>query len=241
MKKTIVTITAILLLTALPLRSPATGIPVIDVSNLGESIKHGLEQIRQFLLQVQQFETELDLYKNAVLQATGIAEAAQIWQDAQRTYAQVVGTINGVEGFAQNYRDLNYWIASANSAGAEQYNQSAGYWSHAQQQANTRLVETINQQQKELQADALALQRLQQQGSSTVGMKQSLDLANSMCALTQRQLMEIRGLMLSEQQAVAARNGTVATDEAIRQANTQKFLNSTQAVSQPHTGWSPIQ
>src|ERR1700722_9297175 len=112
MNKKLLTITAVMLLTALPLRGPASGIPVIDVSNLGESIKHGLEQIRQFATQVQQLETEINTYKTLILQNTGIAEAAQIWQDVQRTYGQVMSTVTGVQTFVNNYRDLNYWMSS---------------------------------------------------------------------------------------------------------------------------------
>jgi P-type conjugative transfer protein TrbJ len=240
MKKTIITITAVMLLTALPAKGPASGIPVIDVSNLGESIKHGLEQIRQFALQVQQFETELNLYKNAVLQATGIAAAAQIWQDAQRTYGQVIGTVSGLQSYVTQSRDINYWISSAQSAGSAQYSQSAGYWSTAQKTANNQLVQTIQKQQAQLTADAQTLQRLQTQGGSTAGMKQSLDVANEMNSLMASQLMAIRTLMMSEQQAVAARNGAVSNNEAIGSANSQSLLNVNPSVSQPHTGWSPI-
>jgi hypothetical protein len=47
--------------------------------------------------------------------------------------------------------------------------------------------------------------------------------------------------MMSEQQAVAARNGSMANSEAIGSANSQNLLNANPSVSQPHTGWSPIQ
>jgi P-type conjugative transfer protein TrbJ len=236
MKKTIVTITTVILLTALPMRGPSSGIPVIDVSNLGESIKHGLEQIRQFALQVQQFETELNLYKNAVLQATGIAEAAQIWQNVQRTYGQVIGTAYGLQSYVTQSRDINYWISSAQSAGSAQYSQSAGYWSTAQKNSNNALVQTIAKQQAQLNADAQSLSRLQTQAGSTVGMKQSLDVANSMSSLMSSQLMAIRTLMMSEQQAVAAKNGATANNEAAQQSQTQTYFG-TQLGQMNHTGW----
>ena len=235
MKKKVLTITAVLLVTALPVRSPAT-IPVIDYTAIGESIKQGLEQIRQYATQVAQLETEINTYKNLVLQATGIAEAAQIWQDVQRTYGQVMGTVNGLQSYVTQSRDINYWISSAASAGATQYNQSAGYWSTAQKTANNQLVQSITQQQTQLTADAAMLQRLQTQAGSTAGMKQSLDVANEMTALTQKQLMAIRSLLLSEQQAVAARNGATANSEAVQQSQTQTYFG-TQLGQMNHTGW----
>jgi P-type conjugative transfer protein TrbJ len=240
MNKKLVVITTVILLTALPARGPATGIPVLDVSNLTESIKHGLEQIRQFALQVQQLENEINTYKTLILQNTGIAAAAQIYQDVQRTYGQVMSTITGVQTFVNNYRDLNYWISSATAAGAAQYNQQSGYWSTAQQKANTQLAQTITQQGQQLSADAATLQRLQTQSGGTAGIKQSLDLANEMNALMSKQLMSLRTLMLSDQQAVAARNGAVTTNEAMGSATTQNLLNANPSVSQPHTAWSPV-
>jgi type IV secretion system protein TrbJ len=240
MNKTLLTITAVILLTVLPARSPAT-LPVIDYTAIGESIKQGLEQIRQYATQLQQLETAINTYKNLVLQSTGIAEAAQIWQDVQRTYSQVMSTVNGLQSYVTQSRDINYWISSAQSAGAAQYNQSAGYWSTAQKTANNQLVQTITKQQAQLTADAATLQRLQTQGGSTVGMKQSLDVANEMNGLMASQLMALRTLMMSEQQAVAARNGALSNNEAIGAANAQNLLNANPSVSQPHTGWSPIQ
>jgi P-type conjugative transfer protein TrbJ len=236
MKKTLITITTVLLLTALPVRGPATGIPVFDVSNLTESIKHGLEQIRQYATQLTQLETEINQYKTMVLQATGIAAAAQIWQDVQRTYGQVISTVNGLQSYVTQSTDINYWISSATAAGSAQYNQSAGYWSTAQKNSNNALVQTIQKQQAQLTADAATLQRLQTQGGSTVGMKQSLDVANSMSSLMASQLMAIRTLMMSEQQAVAAKNGATATDDAIQKTATQKYYG-TVAGTQIPTEW----
>jgi type IV secretion system protein TrbJ len=235
MKKTILAITVAALIAALPTPGSST-LPVIDYTAIGESIKQGLEQIRQYTTEVAQLEQQINMYKNMVLQATGIAEAAQIWQDVQRTYGQVTATINGIQGYANNSRDINYWISSATAAGATQYNQSAGYWSTAQKTANNQLVQSISQQQTQLNTDAAMLQRLQTSAGSTVGMKQSLDVANEMSSLMQSQLMAIRKLMLSEQQAVAARNGTLANGEAVQQSQTQVYFG-TQLGTQNHTGW----
>jgi type IV secretion system protein TrbJ len=240
MKKIIATITFVALVATFPMTGGTT-LPVVDYSAIAESIKQGLEQIRMYTTEVAQLEQQINMYKNMVLQATGIATAAQIWQDVQRTYGQVTATINGIQGYVNNSRDINYWISSATASGTTQYNQSAGYWSTTQKTANNALVQTIQKQQAQLTADAATLQRLQTQGGSTAGMKQSLDVANSMNSLMASQLMAIRTLMMSEQQAVAARNGALSNTEAIGAANAQNLLNVNPSVSQPHTGWSPIQ
>jgi P-type conjugative transfer protein TrbJ len=235
MKKTILT-TAMCLVAAFG----KSTLPVVDYSAIAESIKQGLEQIRIYTTEVAQLQQQINMYKNMVLQSTGIASAAQIWQDAQRTYGQVMGTINGLQGYVNQSRDINYWISSAESAGATQYTQSAGYWSTTQKTANNQLVQAISKQQAQLSADAATLQRLQTQAGSTAGIKQSLDCANEMSSLMASQLMALRTLMMSEQQAVAARNGALSNNEAIGAANAQNLLNANPSVSQPHTGWSPI-
>lgn len=234
MKKTL----SILLLLALPNQGPATGIPVFDAAALTESIKHGLEQIQQYTTQVSQLETEINNYKLAILQATGIASAAQIWQDVQRTYGQVMGTFSSVEAMGKNFQDLNYWIASANQVGTSQaaIQNSQNYWSTAQKNANTQLAQTITQQGQELQSDAATLQQLQSQAGGAVGTNQALGVMNEMSALMSKQLMSMRTLMLSDQQALAASNGATATNQQIQQATTQQYY-SVQLGPQNHTGW----
>jgi P-type conjugative transfer protein TrbJ len=100
------------------------------------------------------------------------------------------------------------------------------------------MVKEIAQQETQIQSDAQMLQRLQSQAGSVQTQRQALDLANEMSGLEQKSLLEIRTLMVSQQQALAARSGTVANDEAMRQAATQTFYG-TQISAQPHTGYAP--
>jgi P-type conjugative transfer protein TrbJ len=241
MKKTFLTIAAIALTAALPLASPGTGIPVIDVSAIAQSIKQGLTQLQQYSTELSQYQTQLLQYKSQLLQATGIGQAAQIWGQAKQTLASVTGTVNmfrnggALQGYLQNAQNVNYWLASSPT----QYGpQSAGYWSTTQQTANGQMVKEIAQQEAQIQADAQTLQRLTSQATSVQTQRQALDLANEMSGLQQKSLLEIRTLLVSQQQAVAARSGATSNDEAMRQAATQQMY-STQIAPQPRTGWAP--
>jgi hypothetical protein len=50
--------------------------------------------------------------------------------------------------------------------------------------------------------------------------------------------MQIRALLLQEQQALVARNATLANDEAMREAATKKFFDIP-PITINHTGWVP--
>jgi type IV secretion system protein TrbJ len=237
MKRTLTTI-SILLIASL---SRGT-LPVIDYNSIAQEIQQGLRQIQQYTTQLSQLQTEVNTYKNQILQATGLAQTAQIWSQAQQTLSSVTGTVNmfrnggALQGYLQNAQNVNYWLSASPS---QQYSsQPAGYWSNTQQAANGQMVKEIAQQEAQIQADAQTLQRLTSQAGSVGTQRQALDLANEMSGLEQKSLLEIRTLLVSEQQAVAARSGTVANGEAMRQAATQQFYGS-QIAPQPHTGYAP--
>jgi type IV secretion system protein TrbJ len=99
-------------------------------------------------------------------------------------------------------------------------------------------VREISQQEQQLTADAANLQRLQSAAGSTQGQKAALDAAAQLSALMNSQLLQIRTLLVSEQQALAARNGTVSNQEAMQQAATQKFFQAN-ITTESASGWHP--
>ena len=235
MKKILLTITSFVLITSLCRGT----LPVVDYSAIAESIKQGLRQIQQYTTELNQLETQIGMYKNMLLQSTGIAPAAQIWSQAQQTLNSVTGTVNmfrnggQIQGYLQQAKDINYWLATPPT----QYtSRPAGYWSTTQQTANSEMVRELAQQEAQIEADSQNLQRLTSQAGSVATQRQALDLANEMSGLEQKSLLEIRTLLVSEQQALAARSGTVANHEAMQEAATQQYI-STQLGPQPQTGW----
>ena len=64
----------------------------------------------------------------------------------------------------------------------------------------------------------------------------ALMAANQLAALQQEQLLQIRALLVQEQQALAARNQTLANDEAMREAATKNFFN-VPLIKLNNTGW----
>jgi P-type conjugative transfer protein TrbJ len=166
-----------------------------------------------------------------------VAPAAQVWQQAQSTMNGVMGTVsmfqNGsqLQNYLNQFQNVNYWLSAPPNAYTYQ---TAG--SIAQKQANDAMVKGIVQQQAQIRADAATLQQLQSQASTADGQMKALMAANQLAALQQEQLLQIRALLVQEQQALAARNQTDANDAAMRQAATQKFFN-VPIITVNHTGW----
>jgi type IV secretion system protein TrbJ len=223
MKKMILPSVAVVLVAALPISSPGT-MPVIDYSNLTQNITTALHQVSAYAQQVQQYQLQLQQYANQVRNT--VAPAAQVWQQAQQTMNSVMGTVgvfqNGsaLQGYLNQFQNVNYWLSAP--PGNYTY-QTAG--SIAQKQANDALVKGIVAQQQQIQKDAATLQQLQSQASTADGQMKALMAANQLAALQQEQLLQIRALLVQEQQALAARGQTLANDEAMREAATKKFFD----------------
>ena len=236
MRKIILTTVTLVLVAALPLPSPG-GIPVIDYSNLLQNTTTALKQVAAYAQQVQQYQLQLQQYANQVKNT--VAPVAQVWQAAQGTMNSVMGTVgifqNGsaLQSYLNQFQNVNYWLSAP--PGNYTY-QTAG--SIAQKQANDAMVRGIVQQQAQIRADAATLEQLQSQASTADGQMKALMAANQLAALQQEQLLQIRALLVQEQQALAARNATLANEEAMREAATQKFFG-VPLITINHTGWAP--
>jgi P-type conjugative transfer protein TrbJ len=237
MKKIVLTTVALGLVAALPGTSPGTGIPVIDFSNLTQNVVTALHQVSAYAQQVQQYQLQLQQYANQVKNT--VAPVAQVWQASQGAMNSVLGTVHmfqsgsQLQGYLSQFQNVNYWLSAPPSSYAYQ---TAG--SVAQKQANDAMVKGIVQQQAQIQADAANLQRLQSQAGSADGQMKALMAANELAALQQEQLLQIRALLVQEQQALAARNATLANEEAMREAATKQFFN-VPIITINHTGWAP--
>jgi len=237
MQKIVLTWVALALVAALPLTSPG-GIPVIDYSNLLQNTTTALKQVASYAQQVQQYQLQLQQYANQVRNT--VAPVAQVWQAAQSTMNSVMGTVNmfqggqsQLQGYLNQFQNVNYWL----SASPNSYTyQTAG--SIAQKQANDAMVKGIVAQQAQIRADAATLERLQSQASTADGQMKALYAANQLAALQQEQLLQIRALLVQEQQALAARNATLANEEAMREAATKKFYQ-TPPINVNAASWNP--
>ncbi len=242
MRRTNVAATVALMLTLAGGASmPAhAGIPVIDAGNLSQNIMTAIESVAQTLKQIEQYQTQLQQYEN-MLQNTA-APAAYIWDQAQSTINGLMNAVNtldyyknqlgSLDSYLGKFQDVNYYKSSpcfsnagcsaAEWAAMKQVQQLA---SESQKKANDALFRGLEKQQTNLQSDAVTLQRLQSAAQGATGQMQAIGYANQLASQQANQLLQIRGLLIAQQNAVATKMQADADREARQQAAGQAMFD----------------
>ena len=205
------------------------GIPVIDGTNLSQNIMTAIESVAQTLKQIEQYSTQLQQYQNQ-LQNT-MAPAAYIWDQAQSTINGLMNATNtlnyyknqlgSLDSYIGKFQDVNYYKGSPcfSATGC-----SAAEWtamknvqqlaSESQKKANDALFKGLDKQQDNLTADAATLQRLQSSAQGATGQMQAIGYANQLASQQANQLLQIRGLLIAQQNAMATKMQADADKEA---------------------------
>jgi P-type conjugative transfer protein TrbJ len=206
-----------------------SGIPVIDSANLAQTVMSAVENVAQTLKQIEQYRTQLQQYEN-MLQNTA-APAAYIWDQAQSTMNQLRGAIDtlsyyknqvgSLDGYLSKFQDVSYYrsspcfnIGCTKAEWDAMTKNSAKLGSEAQKKANDALFKGLDQQQDAMESDARQLQRLQSSAQGATGQMQAIGFANQLASNQANQLLQIRGLLIAQQNAAATRQQVLSDQEA---------------------------
>lgn len=236
---------------AMMIPSYATGIPVIDGANLSQNIMTAIEEVAQTLKQIEEYQTQLQQYEN-MLQNT-MAPAAYVWDKATGTMNKLRGaidTLNGykarlgsLDAYLDKFQDAAYYRGSPcfqkEGCTAEQWaalrdRQLVG--SEAQKKATDALFRGLDQQQDAMEADARTLERLQSGAQGASGQMQALGYANQLASQQANQLLQMRALLIAQQNAIATRQQALADREAQQQAASE-MLRTGSFVPSHDRGW----
>lgn len=240
-KKTLAAKVALILALSTPaVMTPAVaGIPVIDGANLAQAVMSAIENVAQTLKQIEQYKTQLQQYEN-MIQNT-MAPAAYIWDQAQATMNQLRGAIDtlnyyknqagSLDAYLGKFQDVAYYRSSpcfnigCTKAEWDAMTKSAATIStESQKKANDAMFKGLDQQQDLIVNDARQLQRLQSAAQGATGQMQAISFANQLASNQANQLLQIRGLLIAQQNAVATRNQAVVDQEARTQAADEQAL-----------------
>lgn len=230
------------------------GIPVIDGANLTQNITNTIESVAQTLKQIEEYKTQLDQYANQ-LQNT-VAPAMNIWDDATTTMNNLRGAIDtlnyyktrlgSLNSYLDKFGDLDYYMSSpcfdgsGGCTAAEwaklEETRSLGY--ESQQRANRALFEGLDQQQDAIEDDARQLERLQSAATGAGGQMEAIGYANQLASQQANQLLQIRGLLIAQQNAVTTRMQAQMAEEARQQAATNR-LRKNGMTNSTATTWGP--
>jgi type IV secretion system protein TrbJ len=243
--KAALAVVSISLCTAAPVRA---GIPVIDPSNLTQSIITAIESVTQTLKQIEQYQTQLHQYENQL--QNSLAPASFVWDQAQATVSGLMNATNtlnyyktqlgSIDAYLGKFQDVAYYRNSPcySSTGCSQAEWAAmqknrSLAAESQKKANDALFRGIDKQQSNLQTDAITLQRLQSNAQGAAGQMEAIGYATQLASQQAHQLLQIRGLLLAQQNAVATRMQAEADKEAQTTAADEQFRSGSY---KPSTG-----
>lgn len=221
------------------------GIPVFDGVNISQSIMTAMEniaqtakQIEQYEKQVQQYKTQLDQYEN-MLKNTA-RPVTEIWDQAQSTMnalRSAVDTLNrykqqlgSLDAYLSKFQDIDYYKSSPcfTSSGCDNATREAlialqqRAQTESQKKANDALFKGLDLQQEALSKDAKILERLQSAAKGADGQMQALGYANQLASAQANQMLQIRGLLVAQQNSIATRQQALNDREAMKAAGDAK-------------------
>jgi P-type conjugative transfer protein TrbJ len=216
----------------------ATGLPVIDGANLAQTTLSAIESVNQTLKQVQQYQTQLQQYEN-MLKNTA-QPTSQTWDQAKAKMNQLRGSIDtlshykaklgSIDSYLGKFKDTDAYRSSPcysfNGCTPAQWaamKDSERLGSESQKRANDALFRGLDQQQEAMVSDAQQLQRLQSSAQGATGQMQAVGFANQLASHQSNQLLQIRGLLIAQQNAMATRNQALADREAKESAASLQF------------------
>jgi P-type conjugative transfer protein TrbJ len=85
----------------------------------------------------------------------------------------------------------------------------------------------LDKQQEAMELDARQLQRLQSGAQGASGQMQALGFANQLASQQANQLLQIRALLIAQQNIIATRYQALADREALQSAASEKFRKGT--------------
>jgi P-type conjugative transfer protein TrbJ len=202
---------------------------VFDAANVAQTTISAMENIAQTSKQIQEYQTQLQQYEN-MLRNTA-APTTNIWDQAQTTMNQLrasidtlnyyKSTLGSVDTYLGKFKDMNTYQASrcfsyngCTQAEWEAMQASQRLGSEAQKKANDALFRGLDRQQDTMVSDARQLERLQASAQGAQGQVQAIGYANQLASHQANQLLQIRALLIAQQNAVATRNQVLADREA---------------------------
>ena len=245
MKKYFLPFVVLALFLSVPVQA---GIPVIDASNLVQNIVTALEEVLQTAKQIMQYKLQLQQYEDQLKNT--LALPTYIWDEARSTITSLINTVDtlntfktrlgSIDAYLEKFQDLDYYRNSpcftaqgCSDAELAALNKAHSLGSESQKKANDALMKGIDSQQKALKVDAAKLEKLQQSVESAEGRMEAIQAASQIASQEANQLLQIRGILLAQQNALAARNQTVMDNEAQETAAGERFRSGSLTPSTP--------
>lgn len=218
-----------------------------DWVNYIENCKILAQEIMHTKQNIEQYKNMLLRYKN-MLRNTAPA-SKQIWgnlqtltqelQQATYRYQQYTRQLGGMEAYAKKFADYQTYqkikLLDPTGEGAKQVEAQRVFASQAQKQATDAMLQTTEQQQKNIEKDAQQIDELQQAAQAADGQLAVESYNNQLAGQQNKQLLQIRNLLTTQQTAEATKMRADATMQAQEDATMKQFFSG--KIESNHKEW----
>lgn len=231
----------------------ATGIPVLDVANLTQAVQELFEQINQGINQLKALQTQYDQYEDQLRNT--LAPAAYVWDKATYYTSRAQDVLSTIDyyknngggsldrylstfGDASRYRGSPcFSVSGCSSAEMSSMLDNQVKGADATKAALDNQVRYLDLQMSQIKSDSSTLEQLQANAEGAEGRMQAAQAGNQLLSNQANQLLSIRSLLVSQQQAESARAQQVADKDAQQQAAAARLRSGTYQASAPMS-WS---
>lgn len=234
-------------------QSVFAGIPVADGLNLGQTTISAIQNVANVQKQLQQYRKQLEQYDN-MLQNT-VAPAAYIWSEVDATISKVVqaqqtldyymNSAGSIDSYLSRYQSVDYYrnsscfqLSGCSATEMKKLDQKVAANSDAVKRTNADVIKSVSLQQKTLNQDAQKLKRMQQQAGSAQGQMEALGAANQLAAAQANQLIQLRSLLVAQNQAAATIAQKESDKEAQEEASATMLRESSNITQSKPKTWS---
>lgn len=217
------------------INATASGIPTVDIVGNIQRVLQYVEDVAQTAGQAEQIANEVQSLYNQTQQIENQLKQLKNlnsynWQDylniinqldtiAKKADALAFSTAN-LDGEYAKYRDQAYYEANAEYYKKQQEAQSR--WAANASGTTKSSAAVLSAQHADLKADGTRLNTLQAASSGVEGEVQAMQAGNQLAAFTSKQLMQVRNLMMNQQQMMIQERAQKAEREALQAAASRK-------------------
>lgn len=227
------------------LNQPAhAGIPVIDAVGLVQHIMNAVQSIQQTMQMITSYQTQLLQLENQIKNT--LNPGAFLWDQANVTINGLLNQIDTISHFKTQFGSIDSYLGKfkdfdhyknapclnsgcsvlAMEAFVADVKADDEVKAEAVKASNDAMIKGLDEQQAQLQLDADRLRDLQANAQTAEGQLEAIQHANQLASSQAAQLLQIRGLMMSQQSALAANSQKTESDDAKRRAIWQKVLST---------------
>ena len=215
----------------------SSGIPTVDiVGNIRGALQlvqdnlNTIESQVQTVQQVQQIQNEVRMIEHQIRNLANLddfnlsdvrSQIETLKNLANRAGSLAYATIKLTEKYNE-YKDTEYYRDNADAINKEVFDAARQRWQDDQINTAKTSAAVLEEQSKQLDADAIRLEDLNDQVKDVDGAVQAQQAGNQLQSLTAAQLMQLRTLLMNSQQMEIQKSAMEAEEKALEEAYIKK-------------------